>query len=181
MHSNNRRSFLQSAGAGLAGMFGLSKLSAAAQTASRPYQRPKLKITDVKTASLQGFHVRLYTDQGLTGDGEAVDAISGAAGIVQAFRFSLMNQDPLNVEAIWERIRTSGVFGGAQAGQFVTALTAGEIALWDLTGKALGIPIYQLRFVRRNRGLVPAQAACQVSGREQVRGLGRCESRRIFS
>jgi len=141
---NNRRSFLQSAGAGVAGMFGLSKLSAAAQTASRPYQRPKLKITDVKTASLQGFHVRLYTDQGLTGDGEAVDAISGAPGIVQGFRFSLMNQDPLNVEAIWERIRTTGVFGGAQAGQFVTALTAVEIALWDLTGKALGIPIYQL-------------------------------------
>ena len=144
MGSNNRRSFLQSAGVGLAGMFGLSKLSAAAQTATRVYQRPKLKITDVKTASLQGFHVRLYTDQGLTGDGEAVDAISGAAGIVQSFRFSLMNQDPLNVEAIWERIRTNGVFGGAQAGQFVTALTAVEIALWDLTGKALGIPIYQL-------------------------------------
>src|SRR5436190_6681193 len=144
MLSNNRRSFLQTAGAGFAGMFGLSKLSAAAQTASRPYQRPKLKITDVKTASLQGFHVRIYTDQGLTGDGEAVDAISGASGIVQSFRFSLMNQDPLNVEAIWERIRTNGVFGGAQAGQFVTALTAVEIALWDLTGKALGIPIYQL-------------------------------------
>jgi galactonate dehydratase len=125
-------------------MFSLSSLSAAAQTATRPYQRPKLKITDVKTAMLQGFHVRIYTDQGLTGDGEAVDAVSGAAGIVQGFRFSLMNQDPLNVEAIWERIRTSGVFGGAQAGQFVTALTAVEIALWDLTGKALGIPIYQL-------------------------------------
>jgi galactonate dehydratase len=144
MQSNNRRSFLQTAGSGLAGMFGLSKLSAAAQTAARVYQRPKLKITDVKTASLQGFHVRLYTDQGLTGDGEAVDAISGASGIVQGFRFSLMNQDPLNVEAIWERIRTTGVFSGAQAGQFVTALTAVEIALWDLTGKALGIPIYQL-------------------------------------
>jgi galactonate dehydratase len=144
MHYNNRRSFLQTAGAGFAGMFGLSKLSAAAQTATRVYQRPKLKITDVKTASLQGFHVRIYTDQGLTGDGEAVDAISGASGIVQSFRFSLMNQDPLNVEAIWERIRTNGVFGGAQAGQFVTALTAVEIALWDLTGKALGIPIYQL-------------------------------------
>lgn len=88
--------------------------------------------------------MRIYTDQGLTGDGEAVDAIGGAAGIVQGFRFSLMNQDPLNVEAIWERIRTNGVFSGAQAGQFVTALTAIEIALWDLAGKAVGLPIYQL-------------------------------------
>ena len=144
MSSSHRRSFLKSAGAGLAGMFGLPKLSEGLQVATRPYQRPKLKITDIKTAYLQGFHVRIYTDQGLNGDGEAVDAISGAAGIVQGFRFALMNQDPLNVEAIWERIRKQGVFGGAQAGQFVTALTAVEIALWDLTGKAVGLPIYQL-------------------------------------
>ena len=48
------------------------------------------------------------------------------------------------MEAIWERIRTSGIFSGAQAGQYITALTAIEIALWDLAGKALGLPIYQL-------------------------------------
>jgi galactonate dehydratase len=140
----NRRSFLQGAGAAMTGLFGLPKLSEALQQSTSPYQRPKLKITDIKTAFLQGFHVRIYTDQGLTGDGEAVDAIGGAAGIVQGFRSSLMNQDPMNVEAIWERIRTSGVFSGAQAGQFITALTAVEIALWDLAGKAVGLPIYQL-------------------------------------
>jgi galactonate dehydratase len=142
MNLNNRRSFLK--GAAWGGVFGMASLSAATQETSSPYRRPKLKITDVKTAYLQGFHVRIYTDQGLTGDGEAVDAISGAAGIVAGFRFFLLNQNPLNVEAIWERIRTLGIFSGAQAGQFVTALTAVEIALWDLTGKALGLPIYQL-------------------------------------
>src|ERR1019366_1808829 len=144
MNPNNRRSFLKSAGVALSGVFGLPNLSMAVQQATSPYQRPKLKITDVKTAFLQGFHVRIYTDQGLTGDGEAVDATSGAAGIVAGFRGSLIGQSPLNVGAIWERIRTNGIFGGAQAGQFVTALTAVEIALWDLTGKALGLPIYQL-------------------------------------
>jgi galactonate dehydratase len=144
MHLNNRRSFFKSAGAGLAGVFSLPGLSAAVQETTSPYQRPKLKITDVKTAFLQGFHVRIYTDQGLTGDGEAVDATSGAAGIVAGFRGFLIGQSPLDVGAIWERIRTGGIFGGAQAGQFVTALTAVEIALWDLAGKALGLPIYQL-------------------------------------
>jgi galactonate dehydratase len=144
MQLNNRRSFFKGAGAGLAGLFSLPGLSAAVQETTSPYQRPKLKITDVKTAFLQGFHVRIYTDQGLTGDGEAVDATSGAAGIVAGFRFSLIGQSPLDVGAIWERIRTGGIFSGAQAGQFVTALTAVEIALWDLTGKALGLPIYQL-------------------------------------
>lgn len=144
MNLNNRRSFLSSAGASLGGLFGLPSLSLAMQNTTSTYQRPKLKITDVKSTYLQAFHVRIYTDQGLTGDGEAVDAVSGAAQIVDGFRNSLMNQSPLNVEAIWERIRTSGIFGGAQAGQYVAALTAVEIALWDLTGKALGLPIYQL-------------------------------------
>ena len=58
------------------------------------------------------------------------------------FRNALVGQSPLNIEGIWERIRTSGIFGGAQAGQYVATLTAVEIALWDLAGKALNMPIY---------------------------------------
>jgi galactonate dehydratase len=139
-----RRSFLESACGGVAGLFSLQGLAAAVQSTTTPGQRPRLKITDIKTAFTQGMHVRIYTDQGIFGNGEAVDAVSGAAQIVEGFRFQLMGQNPLNVEAIWERIRTSGIFAGAQAGQYVAALTAVEIALWDLTGKALGVPIYQL-------------------------------------
>ena len=135
---------MQSAGAGLTGLFSLPGLAAAVQESSTVYQRPKLKITDLKSAILQGFHVRLYTDQGLYGDGEAVDATSGAEGIVQGFRRMMIGQSPLDIQALWERLRTSGIFAGAQAGQYVTALTAIEIALWDLAGKALGLPIYQL-------------------------------------
>src|SRR5206468_4884006 len=63
---------------------------------------------------------------------------------MRMFRQSLVGQDPLNVEAIWERLRTTGIFAGAQGGQYVTALTGLEIALWDLAGKALGLPVYQL-------------------------------------
>jgi galactonate dehydratase len=143
MGSLNRRSFF-GAGAGVAGAFAMENLSAAVQDNSTPYQRPKLKITDVKSANLQGFHVRIYTDQGLYGDGEGVDAVSGGPSILQGFRFSLIGQSPLNIQAIWERIRTSGIFGGAQAGQYVATLTAVELALWDLAGKALNLPIYQL-------------------------------------
>lgn len=144
MSSHDRRAFLKRGGTAAAAAFALPRLAAAMQATTSPQQRPQLKITDIKTTYLQNFHVRIYTDQGLTGDGEAVDAISGAASIVNGFRSFLLQQNPLNVEALWERIRTSGIFAGAQAGQFVTALTAVEIALWDLTGKALGMPIYQL-------------------------------------
>ena len=140
----DRRAFLQGAGGGLTGLFSLQGLSAAVQATTTPGQRPRLKITDVKTAYTQGIHVRIYTDQGIVGNGEGVDSVSGAAAIIQGFRRFLIGQNPLNIEAIWERIRTSGIFAGGQAGQYVTALGAVEIALWDLAGKAVGLPIYQL-------------------------------------
>jgi galactonate dehydratase len=142
--SLNRRSFFQSAGVAATSLFSLDKLSAAVQTSTSTYQRPRLKITDVRTATPNGVHVRIYTDQGLFGHGEAVDAVGGAVPIIQGFRSRLIGQSPLNVDAIWEQIRTGGIFGGAQGGQYVAALTAVEIALWDLAGKALGLPIYQL-------------------------------------
>jgi len=90
------------------------------------------------------LHVRIYTDQGIFGHGEGTDAVQGGIGLVRMFRRFLIGQDPLNVDAIFERIRTAGIFAGAQAGQYVSALTAIEIALWDLAGKAVELPVYQL-------------------------------------
>ena len=130
------------------GIFSLSGLSAAVQAATSLYRRPKLKITGVRTAYVAGhgrqLHVRVDTDQGLTGQGEATDAAIGGAAIIAGWRRFLIGQDPLNVDFIFERIRTDGIFAGAQGGQFVTALSGVEIALWDLAGKALGLPVYQL-------------------------------------
>jgi len=140
----NRRSFVRGLGAGVTSLLSLGGLSAAIQSAASPSRRPKLKITDIQTAFVRALHVRIITDQGLFGDGEGVDAVSGGASIVSGFRYALIGQDPLNVDALFERIRTSGIFAGAQGGQYVAALSAVEIALWDLAGKALGLPIYQL-------------------------------------
>ena len=142
-----RRKILKSV-APLAGTFALPALAEAIQTVSSPYQRPKLKITDVRTAQVRVHglqtHVRIYSDQGLYGQGESTDASVGTAALVNQFRRSLVGQNPLNVDALWERVRVSGIFAGAQGGQYITALTGIEIALWDLAGKALGLPIYQL-------------------------------------
>lgn len=139
--SATRRQLLYSA-------FALPALGRAIQEQSTLPRRPKLKITDVRTAQVMGhglqLHVRIYTDQGIYGHGEATDAVQGGAPLVRMFRRFLLGQDPLNVEALWERIRTAGIFAGAQGGQYVAALSAVEIALWDLAGKALGVPVYQL-------------------------------------
>jgi galactonate dehydratase len=144
-----RRSLLKGAALPIAAStFSLPRLAAAIQTESTPEQRAKLKITDIRTAQVNVHgpqtHVRIYTDAGIYGQGEATDAAVGTAALVRSWRRMLIGQNPLNVEAIWERIRTSGIFAGAQGGQYITALTGVEIALWDLTGKALGLPIYQL-------------------------------------
>jgi galactonate dehydratase len=148
MPSSTRRSLLKLALAPAAGAFSLPSLAAAVEQATSPYQRPKLKITDIRTAEVMVHglqtHVRIYTDQGLIGQGEATDASVGTAALVRSFRRALIGQNPLNVDALWERLRTAGIFAGAQGGQYVTALTGVEIALWDLAGKALGLPVYQL-------------------------------------
>ena len=147
----SRRSMLKAGGMtalGTLGTFSLPALAHAVQANSTPFQRPRMKITDVRTAQVNVHgpqtHVRIYTDSGLIGQGETTDAAVGSAALIRSFRRTLVGQDPLNVEALWERIRTSGVFAGAQGGQFTTALTGVEIALWDLAGKALGLPVYQL-------------------------------------
>ena len=128
--------------------FSLPKLAAAIQASSTPYQRIKIKITDVRTAQVRVHgpqtHIRVYSDQGIYGQGECTDAAVGASSLIHGWRRFLVGQNPLDVEAIWERIRTMGIFAGAQGGQYVTALSGLEIALWDLAGKALGLPIYQL-------------------------------------
>lgn len=148
MNLLSRRNMLKSAALPLAGTFGLPSLAVAVQEASTPYQRPRLKITDVRTAQVRVHglqtHIRIYTDQGLYGQGESTDAAVGTASLANQVRRLLLGQDPLNVDALWERIRVSGIFAGAQGGQYVTALSGIEIALWDLAGKALGLPVYQL-------------------------------------
>jgi galactonate dehydratase len=132
----------------LAGSLGLPSISQASQSASSPYRRPKLKITEIRTAEVRvhGYqvHIRVYTDQGIIGQGETTDASEGNVPLIRSFARMLVGQDPLNIEAAFERIRTSGIFAGAQGGQYVTALTGVETALWDIAGKALGLPVYQL-------------------------------------
>ena len=66
-------------------------------------RRPKLKITDIRTAEVRvhGYqvHVRIYTDQGIVGQGESTDAAQGNVPLIKSFARMLIGQDPLNIEA----------------------------------------------------------------------------------
>jgi len=103
-----------------------------------------LKITDVKCAySGGGLFVKIMTNQGLVGWGEAVDAIGGTYYLVQRMGRQLVGRSPLTPNAIFNQFR-SNPFGGVQSGMMVAVLSAFDAALWDLTGKALGVPVHQL-------------------------------------
>lgn len=106
-----------------------------------------LKITDIKCGYIRGGHslfVKIYSNQDIVGHGEGVDATPGTYHLVKIFGERLKGENPLNVHRLFEDLRRRGFFEGAQSGMYVAVLTAVESALWDLAGKALNLPVYQL-------------------------------------
>jgi len=92
--------------------------------------------------------VRINTDEGISGWGEAGLAYGkgwrAGLGMVQDFAEVIIGEDPMNVEKIWEKIFRK-TFWGMGGGTVVFAgFIAIDIALLDIKGKALGVPIYQL-------------------------------------
>src|SRR5688572_27780311 len=144
--STGRRAFLAScAMAGAAATRPLAAFGQAVDNAKQASSPSALRITDVKCGYVRGsLFVKIHTNQGIWGCGEGVDAIQGTYHMVQSFGQRLRNQSPLNVHRLFEQIRKGGVFGGAQSGMFIAVLSAVETALWDLAGKALNLPVYQL-------------------------------------
>ena len=107
-----------------------------------------MKITDIKTAELRGHgyshFVRIFTDEGITGTGECIHGGGGATQLVHEMKPMLLGEDPMDVDRLFEKVRRAYLFNGAIAGNVITALAGVEIALWDLVGKATGLPIYRL-------------------------------------
>src|SRR4051812_386791 len=85
----NRRNLLKGGLLSIASMAGFPSLSAAVQEASTPHNRPKLKITDIRTAEVRvhGYQVqvRVYTDQGIVGQGGSTDAAAGNVPLIRSF------------------------------------------------------------------------------------------------
>jgi len=125
-----------------------------------------MKITDIKTAATSGHGMHLWvkveTDAGITGLGECVHGGLQAIGILQNIRHRLIGRDPFAIDAIFEDMRRSYVFDGGFAGALITALTGLELALWDLKGKALKTPIYEL-LGGKFRDKIRVYADCQVN------------------
>ena len=124
-----------------------------------------MKITSVKTAATKGHGMHLWvkvtTDAGVTGLGECVHGGKQAIAIIGYLEEKLIGRDPFEIDALFEEMRRGHVFDGGIAGALITALTGIEIALWDLKGKALGVPIYEL-LGGKFRDKIRVYADCQV-------------------
>jgi galactonate dehydratase len=127
--------------------FGQGLQNAVQQNANMASSPSELRITGVKAGYIRGgasLFVKIETNQGIYGVGEGVDAVSGTYQMVQSLGRRLVRRNPLDVNRLFEDVRRGGIFGGAQAGVFIAVLSAIETALWDLAGKALGVPVYRL-------------------------------------
>lgn len=108
-----------------------------------------MKIRDIECYPVWGGHrnflfVVVDTDEGLYGVGEA--GITGrelaVIGAVEHFKPLLIGQDAMNTEHIWQMLFRGGFFPAQRI--LTAAISAIDIALWDIKGKALGVPIYDL-------------------------------------
>ncbi|MDW3649361.1 MAG: mandelate racemase/muconate lactonizing enzyme family protein [Bacteroidia bacterium] len=147
--NHSRREFLKKSSMLTAGLsLGGFEVLADALAKTSLYSRPSdLEITDIKCGFIRGGHglfVKIYSNQDIWGCGEGVDATPGTYHLVKTFADRLKGKSPLNVHRLFEDIRRRGFFEGAQSGMYVAVLSAIEAALWDLAGKALELPVYQL-------------------------------------
>ena len=110
-----------------------------------------MKITDIRTfvtmprKGLPWLFVEVYTDEGVTGLGECTLYHGNhiVSESVHAIKPLIIGLDPANIEEIWQRIFRRYLRIGAR-GIISAVASAVDIALWDIKGKVLGVPIYQL-------------------------------------
>jgi len=88
--------------------------------------------------------VRIYTDEGIVGLGETFpDGFPEAACIHGTLSRVLLRRNPLDIEALWWDMFTTFDYYG-WAGAEIRALSAVDMALWDITGRHVRLPVYQL-------------------------------------
>ncbi len=102
-------------------------------------------IPDFKPGSKGRSQLFVYvkTDEGITGLGMNSGVPATRTVIDRAFKDILIGQDPFNIEKLWDDMYWR-VRGYGRKGVAIEAIAAIDIALWDLKGKALGIPLHKL-------------------------------------
>ena len=129
-----------------------------------------MKITALETLQWQAYPrliaLRVHTDRGIIGLGETVDKIPAAKAAIHGTLAPLvLGQDPLDIEGLWRFVMDNIMYHG-YAGAETRALSALEVALWDIMGKHYQAPLYHL-LGGKTRSQVPTYNTCIGFGRVQ--------------
>jgi galactonate dehydratase len=109
-----------------------------------------MRITQVKSWLVEGIKynwvlVKIYTDAGITGIGEGTNW-PGSPLVLEACRHvgeTIVGEDPTRIEYLWTKLYRDFNWLG-QGGPVLSAISAIDIALWDIAGKRAGLPVYDL-------------------------------------
>ncbi len=138
-----------------------------------------MRITSIETIVVDAVRcpwtfVLVRTDEGLTGVGEATleGRAETVAAAVRDLSRRLVGEDPARIQHLWQRLYRQGFWRNGVIQ--MTALSAVDQALWDLKGKALGVPVYELLggacrervrlYANGPRGETPRELAASASG-----------------
>ncbi|MBY0528389.1 MAG: mandelate racemase/muconate lactonizing enzyme family protein [Gemmataceae bacterium] len=141
----NRREALSALGAAAAGSVALAE-----GIAQEPIAKAEDKASAIKIAALRAFvvgtkaYVKIETNQKVTGWGEVTGLDPKVACALMESLFELLDgENPTRVEFLWQKLYRS--HRDMRGGPFmVHCLSAIDMALWDITGKLHGVPVYRL-------------------------------------
>ncbi|MBL8211639.1 MAG: galactonate dehydratase [Bryobacterales bacterium] len=141
----DRRTWLRSMFYGPAALFTLEAFNAKRTDAAAIGPNDNIKVTKIESFVLKNswVFVKVSTDAGVTGWGEMLkdDAKACAAGALEVGNY-LIGKDPRRVAHHWQAIHRGAFYRG---GPIKTAISSGiDQALWDITGKCYGVPVYKL-------------------------------------
>ena len=132
-----------------------------------------MKITDIKPYPVWVGHrnqhiVKVETDEGIYGWGESglSSRELAVAGAVKHYREFLIGRDPMRIGGLWQEMYRSQYFEGGRA--LTGAISAIDIALHDIVGKALNVPVYQLLGGKQRETAVPCFATTGAATLEEL-------------
>ena len=139
MSNWTRRGFLGSLPAAAVTSLAAQQSGTVARPETRTRRAP-IKITDLRCAVIgRNPVVRIVTDQGISGYGQAESSKAYLKPMVLFYRDYLLGEDPTDVNRVMMKIRRMGAFK-----PWGSAVSAIEIALWDIAGQAAGAPVYKM-------------------------------------
>lgn len=106
-----------------------------------PEYKPQRSLFMAGDPALGAFTVEISTDKGVKGYGRG--GPGGAAIVEKHLTKLLIGEDPFNIERIWDIMWRSTMYYG-RAGAVIHGISGVDLALWDLVGNVLGVPVYKL-------------------------------------